>query len=366
MNMKKISLCLALVGMCLATGVSAQYIDNKTVNVTERSIERSGQNVNVGLDMDMTQTCLAPGEELVVTPMIVGINGQITKLRPVIFEGNRAAKYAKMTDAEKNAYQTVVFDRKMRRERVRNIGSFDWGKDVIRYDQTVPYSPEMAGGDVAVLQEVYSCGQGAYSSTSVVGTVPRGSVRPHLITITPQSEVKDRAQQMTAYVNFHVAKYDIVRGYMNNAAELDRIYKFTEDLMKDVEHNVQRIRLVGYASPEGTYTYNTELSHNRVTAIKGDIQKRFNLNDRMFESSTIPEDWGGVRAWVTSSNIPNKAQVLSIIDNTSDPDARDAKIRALDGSKTYDMLLKDCISRTPPHDLRDRLHRGSVHCRKGT
>lgn len=342
--MKKIKLCLALVGICLTASASAQYIDNKLVNVTARSIERSGQNVVINLDMDKSHTCLASGEELIVTPMIVtqdaGIN-VLTELPSVVFVGNRAAKRVKMKDAEKNAYQTVIVTREDRREQRKNRGNFSWGSDVVRYSQTIPYTPEMAGADVVVKQEVCACCKGDYTSTSVVGTIPMGNVRPQIITITPQSEVKDRAKQMTAYVNFYVARYDIVRGLMNNAAELDSIYKFTDMLMKDPEHNVQKISLTGYASPEGGFAYNTKLSQNRANAIKGDIQKKFDIPERMFTVTGAAEDWAGVRSWVASSNIQYRSQILEIIDNTSDPDARDAKIRALDGGKTYNMLLKD-------------------------
>ena len=50
--------------------------------------------------------------------------------------------------------------------------------------------------------------------------------------------------------------------------------------------------------------------------------------------------WDSVRHWVAASDIRYRDEVLAIIDNYA-PDARDAKIRALDKGATYNMLLHD-------------------------
>lgn len=52
-------------------------------------------------------------------------------------------------------------------------------------------------------------------------------------------------------------------------------------------------------------------------------------------------DWDSLRRWIVVSDLPVRDEVLSVIDEVSDPDARDAAIWKIDNGKTYLRLLHE-------------------------
>lgn len=108
-------------------------------------------------------------------------------------------------------------------------------------------------------------------------------------------------------------------------------------------HNgqIRAVELIGYASPEGTYAYNTRLANRRVQAVKNYLKMKYPVEENWFILSTVPEDWDGVKQWVQASGLSRSADVINIIDRIPDPDKRDNNIRRLDGNKTYNKLLHE-------------------------
>lgn len=58
--------------------------------------------------------------------------------------------------------------------------------------------------------------------------------------------------------------------------------------------------------------------------------------------SSEPEDWVGFKEKVEADpNVPNRSEVLAIIDSSDDPDRKEAKLRALGGGAAFRYVLKD-------------------------
>ena len=59
--------------------------------------------------------------------------------------------------------------------------------------------------------------------------------------------------------------------------------------------------------------------------------------------SSEPEDWVGFKEKVEADpNVPNRSEVLAIIDSSDDPDRKEAKLRALGGRRAaFRYVLKD-------------------------
>ena len=57
--------------------------------------------------------------------------------------------------------------------------------------------------------------------------------------------------------------------------------------------------------------------------------------------SSEPEDWVGFKEKVEADpNVPNRSEVLAIIDSSDDPDRKEAKLRALGGGAAFRYVLK--------------------------
>lgn len=62
---------------------------------------------------------------------------------------------------------------------------------------------------------------------------------------------------------------------MNNPVELKRISDMIEEVKGDSSITVREISVIGYASPEGAFTFNKELSEGRAKALVDYLLPRF-------------------------------------------------------------------------------------------
>ncbi|WP_211642560.1 OmpA family protein, partial [Porphyromonas levii] len=160
--------------------------------------------------------------------------------------------------------------------------------------------------------------------------------------ITPKVEpVKARADRHTATFNFVVAKHDLKRDYKNNAAEFDRVDKVVSEVVKNKDLTITEFAVTGYASPEGNFEYNRALAGRRANSFADYLMNTYGIKRNQFKVTGHGEDWEGLKEAVNNSSLANKSTILDIIANTPNADARDGKIRALDGSQTYNNLLNN-------------------------
>ena len=91
---------------------------------------------------------------------------------------------------------------------------------------------------------------------------------------------------------------------------------------------------MGYSSPEGSYAANARLSEQRAKALEQNLKHAYQLDDSMIDCRSVPENWEGLAAWLREYRPSYMQKVLDIIGQTPEPDARDAKIKAIDGGKS--------------------------------
>lgn len=164
--------------------------------------------------------------------------------------------------------------------------------------------------------------------------------------ITPEAEaVKTRSESGQAYLDFAVNRAEIVPGYKNNAAELQKIYGLIESLKKDPDATITGITITGYASPEGTYQSNLHLSNRRATALKNQVKTLYGFPESMFSVSGQGEDWATLDTLVSHSDMTDKYAILEIIRGTDIFDGRESKLMALAGGTSYHYLKSHLFPR---------------------
>ena len=144
--------------------------------------------------------------------------------------------------------------------------------------------------------------------------------------------------QAQARIDFKVNLTDFDKTYHGNDNALGQVLARIDSMVLDPRMRVERITVVGTASPEGPYPNNVRLATERAGAFISILQARYSFPDSIYAISTIPEDWEGMRMMLDAdSTIPYGAVVLSFLDRTAhiDGDTRERRLKSLDGGAPY-------------------------------
>lgn len=324
----------------------------EVVKVISPESARIGETINVEFYINYDRLLIERNEEYVITPYLVHGDNSL-RMRPVVFVGEncynkldrRHEQYGESA-GEMVPYETIVMTRQDLREKRRELRKNPQGlhlltSNAVRYVASFPFQPWMHGAEIILQRELGGCNNRDMSFAGDFGTL-YNPLPPQVVFIEPEVEtVKARSDKMTARVIFKVNRTDLDLNLADNAMEMKRLYDFTDNVVNNEDVTVTNIKMTGYASPEGRYAHNNDLSKGRVNTLSEMIKNRDKINPSMIQTLNVAEDWDSVSRWVAKSNLTHKAEVLDIISTTTDPDARDAKIRALDKGVTYNTLLKD-------------------------
>lgn len=103
----------------------------------------------------------------------------------------------------------------------------------------------------------------------------------------------------------------------------------------------EKFTVLGVASPEGTLSANERLATKRAKAIRRQLVQRTGLPDSMFVLKTKVADKSMLRELAAQDeNLPEKAQVMSLLDSDAPMAATLARLKKLDGGIPY-LYIKD-------------------------
>lgn len=146
-------------------------------------------------------------------------------------------------------------------------------------------------------------------------------------------------------VIFKVGKIDIDHSIFNNAESFENILGAIDKIYTYKDFKVEKIEITGHASPEGTQYRNKWLGENRAKALIGYIiqqRPQYNLNPDNFQVVNGEENWAGLRSMTLQSQMSDgeKKKIIDIIDSDRGA-ARKLDLRALDGGRTFQKMLKE-------------------------
>ena len=336
--MKRICIYVAL-GVLGAFSAHAQEINiGQTV---ARKI--SDDKVEVSFSMDCSTLRLPSRRQMVITPLIISRSESDTLALPSVCIAGRN-RY-RMNKRKERLYGKEYGKAPVAGEGQEMI-RFNRKRDMLlEYNETVPAQEWMSGARVEIFRELQGCaGCGEALGNAPVAELPlfkEEVERPNLEIMVAQAEEKRRSFTRSAYLNFKVNQSALLADYMNNPAELAKIYSSIDSIREDNNYRSARIEIVGYSSPEGSYAANARLSEQRAKALEQNLKHAYQLDDSMIDCRSVPENWEGLAAWLREYRPSYMQKVLDIIGQTPEPDARDAKIKAIDGGKIYNALLQE-------------------------
>ena len=116
--------------------------------------------------------------------------------------------------------------------------------------------------------------------------------------------------------------------------------------MQSAAGGITKIRITGYASPDGSTKENERLAGNRSIRFKAYLQKQYNLPDNgLVTVDWGGEDWDGLKELITKSDKKYSGRVLAIFQLTDDPDNRRKQIKAMDNGAVYKDIEKSFFGR---------------------
>ena len=336
--MKRICIYVAL-GVLGAFSAHAQEINiGQTV---ARKI--SDDKVEVSFSKDCSTLRLPSRRQMVITPLIISRSESDTLALPSVCIAGRN-RY-RMNKRKERLYGKEYGKAPVAGEGQEMI-RFNRKRDMLlEYNETVPAQEWMSGARVEIFRELQGCaGCGEALGNAPVAELPlfkEEVERPNLQIMVAQAEEKRRSFTRSAYLNFKVNQSALLADYMNNPVELAKIYSSIDSIREDNNYRIARIEIVGYSSPEGSYAANARLSEQRAKALEQNLKHAYQLDDSMIDCRSVPENWEGLAAWLREYRPSYMQKVLDIIGQTPEPDARDAKIKAIDGGKIYNALLQE-------------------------
>ena len=127
---------------------------------------------------------------------------------------------------------------------------------------------------------------------------------------------------------------------MNNPQELAKIRKMIDELKSDPNVKVNRLDIIGYASPEGTLAANKRLSEGRAMALRDYLAHRYDFPRNQYYIVFGGENWDGLEKALETIELEYKDEVLDIIRNIPIEKGRETKLMQLHGGTPYRYLLK--------------------------
>lgn len=207
--------------------------------------------------------------------------------------------------------------------------------DDFRFNTQIPYQEWMDGASLNLKMNRYGCANCSKGETAYVHDIDKW-LTPHLqvradnlIYIRPEVDSeKIRIINGSAKVDFPVNSIVLLEDFRNNFSELKDIRASIDTVRENKDATINGISICGYASPEGSFANNSRLASGRTEAVASYVRRMYAFPNGLIETSSVAEDWDGLRYWVENSNLEHRDKILAVIDsNDLSPDERDKKIR---------------------------------------
>lgn len=344
--MKKLYTLIYMLGC--TSFLYAQNPEEGTFLVKEKNAERVGEDLVITMKADISSMQISRNQSLVCTPLVES-GDSVRALAPIIINGKvRHILYERMERTGKKELE---------------IRRYNDTEQQVDYLARTPYADWMEKADVTLVMDDCGCGWKALSQNRdklfALNFAEPVVIDPMLVYVKPApEEVKARHLDGSAYLDFPVNQITINPDYRNNSAELKKIQQTVEAVKNDPYATITSLSIKGYASPEGTYKGNAYLAENRAKALLNYVKDHYDLSGVELTVDFEPEDWEGLEAAVEKGNLPDKEELLAIIraDEPADWDAREWKLKSLNGGSSYKILLRDVYPALRHSDYRVNYH----------
>lgn len=175
----------------------------------------------------------------------------------------------------------------------------------------------------------------------VISTAAMAKVSTVAPAIAPDKFQRIIAEKVNADILFLINQANI-RDNQLRTEQMTTLQGRIQDANADSRQEIEEINIQSYASPDGSYDFNTKLAQKREDATKGYMDKQLKgVSFGQLTADFTPEDWEGFRRLVSESNIQDKELILSVLSMYKDPEQREREIHNL--SNVFDQLAEEIL-----------------------
>lgn len=163
--------------------------------------------------------------------------------------------------------------------------------------------------------------------------------------LTPEAKaVKDMHSSGSAFLEFPVGKSNLLVDFKNNRHELSKIHAAIDSISKNKYALITGVSLTGYASIDGASASNNRLALNRAGSVRGFIRSAYpQIASSSIRAEAGGEDWRGLQT--LARELPGFEKLAPIFEMHGTEDAKERKIRLLDGGRVYRRLSEEVFPR---------------------
>lgn len=300
---------IAIAGMMLAGALAASAQNVESLRVSDLQTGRDGSRMFVNMNIDTKAMKLSANNRLEIIPVIWNADStQSVEFPPVVVAGT-------------NMYYSTM--RNGSPEQVAALYRAGRGKTV-EYAASVPFEEWMTTSTVALVpRQTGCCGVPKGPERNI--PVAKIDLRPRRFTprfnyVAPLDTAEKRFDLSgRANIRFIVNRTNIDWKYANNYVELDSILRTVNAVKDNPDAKVEAIYLKGFASPEGPYDNNVRLAKGRTEVVKEYVRNNSTFPASIYHTSSVPEDWEGLREWLLGCSLPDRQKMIDFIDDPSVP-----------------------------------------------
>ncbi len=307
-NSALIILAAAVISSCGGLNKMVKDADQVAYKVTPEVLEMHGGEVDVKVDVTYPAKYFNKKAILTLTPVVKYAGGE-TELDPIVVQGEDVTENNKVIN-----YKTGG------RESVSDV--FDYTDEMMRSELMVKISGEAKGKTVQF--------EDIKLADGIVATPTLVEVNPKVLTIS------DKFKRIVPDEYVTDIKYVINRADVRKSETSKDDVKGMTDFLKKVDENerieMTKLEISAYASPDGPYDFNDNLSEKRQKSADKYLQStlrqtKVDVADELFALLSTPEDWDGFKKLMEESDIQDKEMILRVLSMHSDPEVREQEIR---------------------------------------
>lgn len=322
--------------MCMAVKKGSD-VKVKVVDVTQHK-----DSINAELEIAITGRTVAKREQLRLYPAIkygenetlftpVAVNGKIKdKLlrRKQVLAGYNDETYASIRSGCKPVNETI------------------------KYKGSIPAEEWMKDACVGLVHEKSNC-RGEYDRVYFEVIAPN-ICRPQKPTLEavyspvipfikpPREEIKSRAAAGEANIVYTVGNAEIKPALGDNYNELTKIQHSIDKVKTLPGAQIKVISISSYASPEGKWESNRQLSERRAASLTEWVRRNNNIYGIDFSARGYGEDWERLGEMVEKDAYltrTDKEYVMALVNGSEHYDARESRLKRYNEGQTYRYLL---------------------------
>lgn len=334
-----IASCALMLAAALPAAAATAVPEPIKLHDVKVAVNPQEKTLALKLDFDMNAISLPRDREIIYTPVIISEQGTDSiELEPIVIAG-RNRWYWRLRNSDAEASDSHIY-------RAGKTGHAVYSEDI-------PFEPWMGKSLVELRVASANC---CDTPEHQPGTGRRGNTdialidteRPPVMTdfiFAPPVDAGPviKSIEGSAFVTFVVNRTELKPDYMINRRELAKIINSIDYVRQDKDATITHVHIKGFASPEGPYDNNVRLAKGRTETLRRYVRDLYSFPDTTITSSYEPEDWEGLRTWLTDSlslPIPNRQEILAIANSPLEPDARDKAIKT-QYPADYAVILKN-------------------------